>query len=365
MGYQKINAAYPIGYLDAEAIYGPGTAPAAGGAALAAETVERFLGIPVDYTAQVDFLGFERLIDIMGGLVIDVPKPLLDAEYPTENFGFERLYIPAGLQVFDGETALRYARSRHSDSDFDRSCRQQRVLRAMLRQARSQDVLDQAARLPDLVKNLERSVSTTLPISKLEVLYSLADFARSLNTDSIIQMSINPDNVRMNVQGSDIYWDPYDVQRLVSRMMAGPATNDDGVVTIQVRNGAGVVGLAGQVTRMLASEGQTMLTPADAPRRYTRTTIIDYTGNVVAREQLAELLGLPQSQIRSAPDETDPPAQNGVDLVLVVGEDYDEAWTVVRPNAPTPEPPPPAALPVAGDAGRDLPNLPEGCSPDF
>lgn len=55
VGYQKINAAYPIGYLDAEAIYGPGTAPAAGGAALAAETVERFLGIPVDYTAQVDF----------------------------------------------------------------------------------------------------------------------------------------------------------------------------------------------------------------------------------------------------------------------------------------------------------------------
>ncbi len=365
VGYQKINAAYPIGYLDAEAIYGPGTAPAAGGAALAAETVERFLGIPVDYTAQVDFLGFERLIDIMGGLVIDVPKPLLDAEYPTENFGFERLYIPAGLQVFDGATALRYARSRHSDSDFDRSCRQQRVLRAMLRQARSQDVLDQAARLPELVKNLEQSVSTTLPISELGVLYSLADFARSLNTDSIIQLSINPDNVRMNVQGSDIYWDPYDVQRLVSRMMAGPATNDDGVVTIQVRNGAGVVGLAGQVTRMLASEGQTMLTPADAPRRYTRTTIIDYTGNVAAREQLAELLGLPQSQIRSAPDETDPPAQNGVDLVLVVGEDYDEAWTVVRPNAPTPEPPPPAALPVAGDAGRDLPNLPEGCSPDF
>jgi len=108
-----------------------------------------------------------------------------------------------------------------------------------------------------------------------------------------------------------------------------------------------------------------MLTPADAPRRYTRTTIIDYTGNVAAREQLAELLGLPQSQIRSAPDETDPPAQNGVDLVLVVGEDYDEAWTVVRPDAPTPEPPPPAALPVAGDPGSDLPNLPEGCSPDF
>lgn len=364
-GYQKINVAYPFGYLNAEEIYGEGTAPAEGGGALAAETVENFLGIPIDYTAQVDFRGFERLIDIMGGLVIDVPKPLLDAEYPTENYGFERLYIPAGLQVFDGATALRYARSRHSETDFDRSCRQQRVLRAMLRQARDQNILDQASRLPEIVENLERSVATTLPVSDLGVLYSLADLARELNTDRIIQMSINPDNVRIvSEQGSDIYWDDYDIERLVARMMRGPASEDDTVVAVQVMNGAGIGGLAGQVTRVLASEGINAVTPTDAPRRYTRTTIIDYSGQVAAREQLADLLGLPQSQIRSAPDDTDPPAQEGVDLVLVLGDDYQEEWTIVRADAPTPEPPPPAP-PVGSDPASELPNLPTGCSPDF
>ena len=91
MGYAKINAAYSYGFNNAAAIYGDGTAPDAAGAALAAETVEQFLGVKVDFTAQVDFHGFEALVDSVGGVVVDVPTPLLDAEYPTEDYGVERI----------------------------------------------------------------------------------------------------------------------------------------------------------------------------------------------------------------------------------------------------------------------------------
>lgn len=127
-GESKINTAYSYGHANAVALYGEGTAPEAGGGALAAETVEGFLGIEIDYIAQIDFRGFERVINTLGGITVDVEQPLLDATYPTEDYGVERIYIPAGLQVMDGATALRYARSRHASSDFDRSRRQQQVL---------------------------------------------------------------------------------------------------------------------------------------------------------------------------------------------------------------------------------------------
>ena len=134
LGWAKINAAYGYGYANAAALYGAATDPSAAGGALAAEAVEQFLGVTVDYIAQVDFRGFERLVDTVGGVLIDVPAPILDAEYPTENYGVERIYIPAGLQVLDGRMALIYARTRHGSSDFERSRRQQQVLRALLDQ---------------------------------------------------------------------------------------------------------------------------------------------------------------------------------------------------------------------------------------
>jgi LCP family protein required for cell wall assembly len=139
LGIAKINAAYGYGYTNAEALYGAGTQPDAAGGALVAEALEGLLDVRVDYIAQIDFSGFERLVDSIGGVVVDVPTPLLDPQYPTEFYSVERVYIPAGLQVMNGRTALTYARSRHSTSDFDRSRRQQQVLRAVLDQARARD----------------------------------------------------------------------------------------------------------------------------------------------------------------------------------------------------------------------------------
>ncbi|NJO04289.1 MAG: LCP family protein [Chloroflexaceae bacterium] len=363
LGQQKINVAYPYGYLNAEEIYGAGADRAAAGGTLAAETVENFLGVQVDHIAQVDFRGFERTIDIMGGLQIDIPKPVIDPEYPTENFGFERIYIPAGLQVLDGAMTLRYARSRHSSSDFDRSCRQQRVLRAMLRQAREQNLLDQVSKLPELVENLERSVSTTLPVSDLGVLYGLAELGQSLSSDRIIQMSIHPSNVRViSEQGSDIYWNPNDIRNLVARMMAGPqSTIDEETVYIQVLNGAGERGLASQVTQHLGSQDFAMVEPGDAPRPYEFSTIIDYTGNPEERQRLADALGIDQAHVLSSPEANSPPAPYNTGLVLVLGNDYNEAWTVLSDDAP----PPPAPAPATAGPVEEVPNLPPSCSPDF
>src|SRR6266508_973845 len=286
LGRAKINAAYSQGYTNAAVIYGEGTPPDAAGAALAAETIENFLNVKVDYTAQVDFHGFEALIDTIGGVLVDVPLPLLDAEYPTEDYGVERIYIPAGLQVMDGHTALVYARSRHASTDFDRSKRQQIVLRALLEQVRARGLLENLTALPEWAAVLEQNIRTTLPISNFGMVNGLA--------------------------------------MLVARWQAGPDAAKAG--RIQVINGAAVAGIAGRVSDYLISKGFVLNDPGQAAQIYEHTTIIDYTGHAETRQRLAELLGIETDYVEVQPNEDAPPRPAQTDIVLIVGQDYQPSW---------------------------------------
>jgi LCP family protein required for cell wall assembly len=120
-GEERINAAHVYGELEATG----------NGPARAAETVRYNLGVPVHHTLRLDFDAFRGVIDAAGGIEIDVPTAVVDDAYPTEDYGTIRIEIPAGRQRMDGETALRYARSRHGSSDFDRAARQQQIFTAL------------------------------------------------------------------------------------------------------------------------------------------------------------------------------------------------------------------------------------------
>ncbi|WP_238613568.1 LCP family protein [Candidatus Oscillochloris fontis] len=324
LGFQKINTAYAYGFNHAEELYGAGTAPEAAGGAMAAETVEGFLGLKVDYSAQIDFQGFERVVDTLGGVRLDVPRPLLDPAYPSDDYGYERLYVPAGLQVLDGATALRYARSRHSSSDFDRSRRQQQVLRAILAEVRARGILSQAALLPELVQDLEQSVRTTLPLGDLNTVRELAGLAQHLEADRIVQLSINPGDVAVVQEiGSDIYWDPGDLSLLVARLLAGPEGSAE-VARVQVQNGAGVPGLAGRVTERLRSQGFVMADATDALVTTNQTQVIDYGDHPQTLERLATLLQLDERYVHRRPPPDAPAAPYQADIVLILGSDYRE-----------------------------------------
>jgi LCP family protein required for cell wall assembly len=104
---------------------------AGGGPALAEQAILENFGVPVDHYVRLDFNGFRAIIDAVGGIEIDVEEPVVDNAYPTEDYGTIRIEIPAGRQHMDGETALRYARSRHGSSDFERAQRQQQILVAL------------------------------------------------------------------------------------------------------------------------------------------------------------------------------------------------------------------------------------------
>lgn len=230
IGPTKINAAYREGYDRAAELYGPDTTPQQGGMALAAQTVSNFLqlgnrGLRIDYTAQINFSGFVAIIDALGGITVDVPYHIVDTAYPTEDFGYQVVEFQPGPQRMDGETALIYARTRHADSDFARSARQQQVMRAIIAELKARGWSGRLAVLPSLLESIKGSadqpapVLTTMPIDRPDILLGLALLAVSLEPDEIQQVQINPDTVPVEEIGSNLIWDNTGIQEQVSRFM--------------------------------------------------------------------------------------------------------------------------------------------------
>ncbi|HEX6291394.1 MAG TPA: LCP family protein [Herpetosiphonaceae bacterium] len=321
----KINAAYSCGYSN-PSIYGPKATPQDAGAALAADTVEDFLGITIDYTAQVDFNGFQKIVDALGGITVDVPRAILDAEYPTEDNGYMRLYIPAGLQRMDGTTALRYARTRHADNDFGRAQRQQQVMQAVLDELKRQGLLSRVEAAPELLDVASQSVRTTIKLNDLSTLRGLAALAQEIKPDQIQRLVMkpetNPDGTS-NLMGdlsSAIQWDPAYVQRIAQQFQLPPGEQAPSPAVVQVQNGTLIRGLAGQVTTDLEVRGYKTAKPTDAPEKgIPHTLILDYTGKPDVTRRLAQLLSIDAAYIQDASAESPPP---NVDVVVRLGDDY-------------------------------------------
>lgn len=129
------------------------------------------VGVPIQYYAQVDFAGFVRLVDAVGGVDVVLDRPIADPTYqsgPTET-GF---YMEPGNHHLDGETALKYVRSRHGpgNSDFQRARRQQQVLLALRDKVDDPAVV---ANLPGLIDAASQMVRTNVPLDKLPELVSM------------------------------------------------------------------------------------------------------------------------------------------------------------------------------------------------
>lgn len=155
---QRVNTALVLGELQQENF----------GATLAMQTIQYNLGIRVHEYVVADFQAFITLIDALGGLDINIPSPIYDYQYPDMYYGFDPFVIQAGQQHLDGATALKYARTRHGDSDFERARRQQMVLFALRDQLFNADVFPQLlVRSPQLFSSVSRNVTTSLSLDQI------------------------------------------------------------------------------------------------------------------------------------------------------------------------------------------------------
>ena len=153
-GTNRINTAHFWGEYAV-----PGNGPS-----LAMQTVSLNLGVTTDKYVRVDFNGFRAVVDAAGGIDITVDEPIVDDAYPTPDYGTMRIEIPAGALHMDGETALRYARSRHGSSDFDRAERQQQILIGLVRRLLEPSTWP---RLPAVFIAVKSNVDTNLTLGEM------------------------------------------------------------------------------------------------------------------------------------------------------------------------------------------------------
>ena len=153
-GQGRINTAHFWGELET----------AGGGPARVVQVINQNFGLPVHGYFRFDFQGFVKVVDALGGIYVEVPSDIHDNDFPTDDFGYMSLAIPAGRQKMDGEMALAYVRTRHGSSDFDRVRRQQQVTEALLRRAASPPGW---LCLPAALKAVQASVDTDLRLDKV------------------------------------------------------------------------------------------------------------------------------------------------------------------------------------------------------
>ena len=165
------------------------------GPALAVQTVEEFMGVQIDYYAQVDFAAFVKFIDEIGGLDLKVEEERITVD-PIGQGNTVILY--KGVQNLDGATTLAYARARYTEGgDFDRADRQQRVVLTVLEQVTTFNMLPTlVSKAPKLYNELSSGVRTNMNITEA---IQLARLAISINRKAIKHEIITPDVVTQDV----------------------------------------------------------------------------------------------------------------------------------------------------------------------
>ncbi len=151
----KINSLYPIGLGRKEWI------------SLLASKVSEVTGQSIQHYMVIDFTAFRYVVNALGGIEVDVEKNLYDNEYPDYNYGYTVFSVKKWLQVFDGETALRYARSRHSTSDIDRSHRQQQIINAIKTKALSAGVITSPSKVSNIIDATRKNIDTDLTVADI------------------------------------------------------------------------------------------------------------------------------------------------------------------------------------------------------
>lgn len=284
-----------------------------GGPELTVKTVSDFLGVDIDYYVKTDFAGFSKIIDILGGIEIEITKEM----YYVDTAQNLEIHLLPGLQRLDGEKALQYVRYRDDLGDValvdpvyqqygGRVERQRKFISAVIQQVLQPSTI---WRIPQLINEVWKIVDTNMPWTEvLSYGMALSDF-----TPDNIETAVIP-GTSGTINGAS-YWlvDEGRTQQIVRSMISGSNLP----LRIQVLNGTGKSGLAGEVAEMIRSKGYDVLAVRNADHFNYPFTLI-YVIDDAAKQQaqpLAEIFG---KQIEVAPEKIDRP----VDVTIIVGRDY-------------------------------------------
>lgn len=323
-GSGKINEAYANGYNSVKEKDNSKKDQA--GQDLAAQTIEKVAGVPIHYTVVIDFVGLSKIVDVLGGVTVTVEKNLYDPYYPedsvnsngqfTESDAYATVNIKAGTQNMDGETALKYARSRETTSDFDRSHRQQNLIMAIKDKALSLGILTNPVRVADLISTIGDHLKTNMSLSEVK---AFADLAKNINKDEI-------NNKVLDNSAQGLLYDSSEgsyhllpkggnfsqIQAMIKGMFDAPSTDTPEVITVDVYNGSGESGLAGNLAQQFKNEGIKVSEIATYSQIIQKSIIKNGTGSSRVLNQIKEKL--PSAEVTSLDEKGK--------IVVIIGEDY-------------------------------------------
>lgn len=294
-GEDKINAAF-----------------AYGGPSLMVQTIRENLGIDVNHYVEVDFVGFIEMVNELGGIEMTFAHPARDLK--------SGLNVGAGPQILDGEQALAFARSRSYEehqgerwvsidaSDLGRANRQQQVVRAILSKLKSPASIAEAGEIAgSMAENM--TVDGRLAASSIG---SLAWDFRGVLTGGIEgqTLPVNGDTVR---GASVVRADEPEASATIEGFLTGIMSIDQGPLRVQVLNGNGVNGAAGDMSDRLADAGYEIAGIGNADERdYSVTTVLVPQGSHAGEEIIGQL-GFGVVRYGAV--------DNGYDAVVIVGAD--------------------------------------------
>lgn len=294
-----------------------------GGPKYSMQTVAHNFGVKVDYYVRVNFNVVIELVDLLGGIDVYVEQDINDQQFPDMNYGYDPLIIKSGWQHMNGDLALKYARTRHGNSDFSRMKRQQQVILAIREKALSGDTLLRLLpQTPAILQKLKSSIETDLSVTEL---VQLALLAKDMPADKIARVAVDESAVSFTTtaQGASVLLMNRERVAQLRQELYNPTLNpaassktpEPGRVVIQ--NGTQTSGLGQSAQRTLGTKGYTIVRVENAAQRQPKTTIIDYHGRALFIKQLADSLGTPAAIVTSAID-----PKNPVDALIILGDDY-------------------------------------------
>jgi hypothetical protein len=265
------------------------------------------LGQRVDHYAVIGLQGVRDIVDAVGGVDITVAQAIHDDTYPTDDYGYQTVDIPAGRQHMDGDTALKYSRTRHQDSDFGRIARQQQVVAAV-----KTALLNPLnwPRIPAVAGAVSQSIKTDLsPLDAIAigaaVLRNPGDPDRLVIDSALVTPVIGNDGAYL--------LDPKpELKPAVARFLGGSGLV---AVSVDVLNGAGVAGLAARTADRLTQRGFAVTSVGDAARQQTQTRVVAKPGAHGAAEQVATALALPTTRV------SDGGFSGAADVQVILGAD--------------------------------------------
>lgn len=261
------------------------------GMKLLKEVVEEISGLEIHYYTQLDFDGFIKIIDSLGGIDVYIEKDINDPNYPNFNRGYDPFYIEKGWHHLDGATTLKVARSRHSTmGDFDRIKRQQDIIKATKQKVFQKYSRFDVIAFKNIFVSLSSNLKTDLQLKELPRFYEISKKIKSYDINVETVDTKNYLNRTYLGRGYTLQVKENDYQKIneLSANIFDLEISDerkklikDESANIEIQNGTGTLDLANQVASDLEELGYRIInsTNIDLPE-FSGVQIYDNSENL-------------------------------------------------------------------------------------